>query len=195
MLRQVGVAVKDCTGRRLFGGHSMRVTGARFWTGRGLEVFKVQIFARWGSAVILRYVADVPVADLTGEMTSGSALSSRVPHADGSGAARLEEHIQSALEQCAELRALIERVGQEVRPSYVQNSSTKKWHRVLVGGTAAPPALWRTHCGWPFATATFSLHSEGPTGVQGTKHICGTCFPPGTGVATVMASDSSGSSD
>ena len=40
--------IADRSGRRLFGGHSCRVTGSRYWVSQGLEVFKLQVFARWG---------------------------------------------------------------------------------------------------------------------------------------------------
>ena len=63
----VQVVTADCTGCRLFGGHSMRVAGSKFWVCHGLEVYKLQIFARWGSATVLRYVADAPTANLTGD--------------------------------------------------------------------------------------------------------------------------------
>ena len=42
----LGVEVVYGAGKRRYGGHSMRVTGAPFWSSNGLEVFKVQIFAR-----------------------------------------------------------------------------------------------------------------------------------------------------
>jgi hypothetical protein len=62
---RAGLACRDAAGRRCFGGHSCRVAGSRFWAASGLELMKLQIFARWGSNVILRYVAEAPLACLT----------------------------------------------------------------------------------------------------------------------------------
>ena len=58
--------MKDAAGRRLFGGYSFRVSGSRFWTLRGLEVFKVEIFAG----------ADIPLPMTTGEVAARSAAAS-----------------------------------------------------------------------------------------------------------------------
>ena len=46
-------------------GHSMRVTGAQWLAGLGLEVFIIQLLGRWGGATVARYVADAPLQTLT----------------------------------------------------------------------------------------------------------------------------------
>jgi len=188
VMRHVGVAVTECTGKRLYGGHSMRVTGSRFWTGRGLEVFKVQIFARWGSSVILRYVADVPVSDLTGSLTSGASSSVQCPP-QVRGLELLEDHIKSAVQQIEALRAEVERLGKQSSPQYVQNSASRAWHRVSIGGTLYPPALWKTFCGWPYAFASHTLQAEAP------PTMCKTCVRRSGGQLPESTDCSSGSSD
>ena len=49
-------------GARAFTGP--RATGAQFLASRGIELWRIQIFGRWGSDVILRYIRDAPLASL-----------------------------------------------------------------------------------------------------------------------------------
>ena len=53
---------KDGRGRdyQRFGEHVMRVAGAQFFARRGIELFMIQLYARWGSSAILKYVQDAP---------------------------------------------------------------------------------------------------------------------------------------
>ena len=44
-----------------FGEHVMRVAGAQFFARRGVELFLIQLYARWGSAAILKYVQEAPL--------------------------------------------------------------------------------------------------------------------------------------
>ena len=55
-----GEALTGYGGVRRFGGHSLRVTGARLMTGMGISIALIQLMARWSSDVVLRYVAEAP---------------------------------------------------------------------------------------------------------------------------------------
>ena len=52
-------------GYELWGGHSLRVTGARWLASRGVALLTIQVLARWSSDVVLRYVAETPLQSLT----------------------------------------------------------------------------------------------------------------------------------
>ena len=55
------------------------------------------------------------------------------------------------------------------------NGRKKKAHDALVDGKDAPPQMWRTRCGRPFADWVFTRHadiSEFPE-----DYICRACFP------------------
>ena len=52
--------VTECGSRR-FGGHTLRVTGARLLASTGVDLLTLQILARWESDIILRYVAEAPL--------------------------------------------------------------------------------------------------------------------------------------
>ena len=55
----------DEQGRRRFGGHSLRATGARHLASMGIELFNIQLLARWQSDVILQYVMEAPMCLVT----------------------------------------------------------------------------------------------------------------------------------
>ena len=184
----LGFATEDGAGKRRYGGHSMRVTGARYWTTIGLEVFKVQIFARWGSSVILRYVADAPLANLTGDLTARpvGGTASVLPTVSRLSSL-LEQHVVTATNQVRALEAEVVRLGNIVQPTFVCNTVSNTLHRVLTGGTAVPHAQWRATCGWWYGRGAYHLTADAS---EGTK-LCDRCFAH---TATRMSSGSSSSS-
>ena len=64
------LATLDPQGRRLVGGHSLRVTGAKHWAGIGRVLHKLFFVAKWSSDVILHYVGAAPLSSLTGHCRS-----------------------------------------------------------------------------------------------------------------------------
>ena len=50
------------SGASLFSGHSFRVTGAQFMASCGIDVWRIQLHGRWGSASVLRYIRLSPLA-------------------------------------------------------------------------------------------------------------------------------------
>ena len=67
---KTGASLLDDLGRRAFGGHSARVSGARYLASIGLELFKLMVLARWAGPTILRYVNESPLAHSAGLSTS-----------------------------------------------------------------------------------------------------------------------------
>ena len=53
----LNLPTEEVAGRTLFGGHSLRVTGAQHLAAHGFPLLLIQLLARWSSEVILRYVA------------------------------------------------------------------------------------------------------------------------------------------
>ena len=43
----------------------MRVAGAQFLAALGLDIFLIQALGRWESKMVLRYIADSPMATMT----------------------------------------------------------------------------------------------------------------------------------
>ena len=89
-------------GHRRFGGHSLRVLGAQHLARMGVDVLLIQLMARWSSDVVLRYIAEAPLA------TMGSVVRSRC------SSSALTSSVDDLRRQVAELSEV--RDG-EVRPS------------------------------------------------------------------------------
>ena len=185
VLEALGCQVLDPSGRKRFGGHSFRVAGSRFWTLRGLEVFKLQIFARWGSNAILRYVADIPLVNITGEVSGSSANAGQ---AIKSLTELLDKHVQDAQDQVKVLRQEISAIRGKLHPGYVKNNRSGVWHNVLHGGLGTPPLAWRALCGWPFGLQSHELSPDTP-GMS-----CRRCDKCSRLATSVTGSSSSGSS-
>ncbi|CAE7838251.1 unnamed protein product [Symbiodinium sp. CCMP2592] len=170
----LGLPLCHHNGARAFTGHTARATGAQFLAFKGIEIWRIQIFGRWGSEVILRYVRDAPLAQLN------------------------ELAIEAGdRETLAKIRSDLDRLMREVRPSLAIPDSS--WHfecqvrgapasgpaaihtstaKALVLNTArggklhkclsdfsSPqvalnPSSWRTCCLWPFASGDKSFQWE-----------------------------------
>ena len=204
VMQAIGSPCMDTAGRRLFGGHSCRVAGSRFWVSKGLEVFKLQVFARWGSSVILRYIADAPLAALSLPRQEGGApragersgtSSSRGDSVSGKIGKKLEDFTAGALAEFEDLRKTLRDIELVACPQFVLNPASGVWHRVLVAGLHVPPSRWSTHCGWKFAMA--ELHTLEASVPLDAVH-CRSCFREirrcGDGIGREAGSDSSESS-
>ena len=159
VLTEVGCSTVDPAGRKSYGGHSFRVSGSRFWTLHGLELFKLQIFARWGSNAILRYVTDIPLVTITGDVSGSSSSAS---HSARSLAPLLESHVRDAQAQLDALRQEMSNLRGQLQPSYVRNNQTKIWHHVLIAGIGSSPHHWKALCGWRFGLVSHRLTADAP---------------------------------
>ena len=153
-------------GLRLFGGHSPRVTGARFYAGAGLEVDKIRILARHAGDMILRYVRDAPLATIRADLGIAARVqqvaTSKAPDrriadhkrrivALEATVAELSRTIAGHVGELAHLSAPVEPASRpEPLGDLVQNCLTNTVHR------ASTTAIGRTRgCGWAFDGATY----------------------------------------
>ena len=65
----MGLSVLGKSGERTFGGHTIRVSGARWLARSGVSVAQIQTFGRWASAAVLRYVGEAHIEDLASTVT------------------------------------------------------------------------------------------------------------------------------
>eukprot|EP00811_Abedinium_folium_P005385 NODE_14960_length_1076_cov_1.982086.p3 GENE.NODE_14960_length_1076_cov_1.982086~~NODE_14960_length_1076_cov_1.982086.p3 ORF type:complete len:319 (-),score=96.23 NODE_14960_length_1076_cov_1.982086:118-939(-) len=65
LAKQIGMNTTGADGENLIGGHSGRVSGARWLASTGVELFVIQLHARWESEVIKHYVKEAPLLALT----------------------------------------------------------------------------------------------------------------------------------
>ena len=162
-------------GRRYLGGHSARVSGARYWVRIGVEIYKVQLLARWKSSIVLRYVQEAPLQSITGdvvELQKGRldvladlecirkdvvALRQAMCEMDPLTRAHATEHL-----------AVLDASDPTARPAegsveqYVLNTSSGVYHRIAIFD-ATRKELCRTICGWKFYASPHSLVASAPS--------------------------------
>ena len=175
-----GEAVLDAAGTRRLGGHSLRVLGAQYLAGRGIDIVLIQLMARWSSDVVLRYVADAPlvrIADAFKGGNSGSVLAKTV----GDLVSQLAELRDCVLENKLKVQYLTEELslaqaraaGPSREDVFIVNTASGKYHLPVVWTSDVPESDWRTPCGWEFGLQPFSSTHEPPANK---KRLCGRCF-------------------
>ena len=166
-------------GHRRFGGHSHRVEGARMLARMGMEIYKIQLMARWSSAVVMRYVGTAPLDSMTADAVR---LASR---------SAADEAVAGLRASVAELRRdFRERADAPGAPapeavhqaSHVLNVRTSVLHGTH-SRTEDPPELWKTLCGWSFGLRPHRRLPLPPPGVE----RCRACFPGCASAATLSA--------
>jgi hypothetical protein len=176
----LGLPTQGPTGARLFTGHSARVSGAQHLAKLNVELWRIQLFGRWGSEAFLRYVREAPIANLS-HLAQETSLQASLAKARAELAA-IVTSIQSLRDSSAELppNAIVQakevlpltlsdltdgEAAQEIVPLplppaparhvFVTNEESSCTHVARVHGALVHPSQWRSHCGWRFGrTAT-----------------------------------------
>jgi hypothetical protein len=180
----IGLKLVDISGNRRFGGHSMRVAGARHLAALGFPLLLIQLLGRWGSDIVMRYVMDAPLGAITSTYRSMMAeqelqgtlkrLIQQGSGAEGALPKKAGFAIKALQDELAELRDRL--TVCESDPQFVSNTETGVWHCTSVG-MPNPPARWRTMCGWRFglSAARYELARAAP----GTDAVwCKSCLRP-----------------
>ena len=109
---RLGLPLTGPTGVELFTGHVWRVSGAQFLARMGIDVWRIQILARWAGRTVAQYVADAPLhSSLALEAALGRDLSAvrqaiadararLVQVADGQQTGAAQSAIDDALQDC-----------------------------------------------------------------------------------------------
>ena len=152
----------------------------------GLELFKLQLLARWSSDVILRYVRESPLSRVTSDYLRESqshSLDSLLKSLEESKDMHKEkfsrlddltqEMIKSEMGLRKELSDLKAQVCHASSPLYVENLKSGAVHRA-VGSPQSLPSSWTTPCGWRFGSSLFSRRTDLP---EDWTRICDRCLP------------------
>ena len=67
-----GLSAVDEQGRRAFGGHSLRVSGARWLGSTGVPIQQIKSLVRWSSAIVELYVGDAILNTLSSQVRRAS---------------------------------------------------------------------------------------------------------------------------
>ena len=169
LAQQCDEPLLDALQRRRFGGHSMRVSGARYLANAGLELYKLAVLARWESSIILRYVAEAPLNTLTSDcrrLLAGESLltvldSLSSPEASAKVSVMCRANVSNALEEHRVLQRLA-KLENQLRYKFLQNTVSGVWHRVAQASMHMHHCTWATVCGWRFSRADYALRHERP---------------------------------
>ena len=170
--RRLGLATTDSQGNRAFGGHSLRVTGARWLASRGMPLSVIQLIARWDSNIVARYVGEAPLETVTSLYRSSVAgasldelLEARLAAARDldSELGSLRFSLTAALQEVSDLRASRADIG-PARPVFV-TSGGGTVHVVATRLLSHTPSFeWRAACGWRFGLTPHTLSDAAPSG-------------------------------
>ena len=203
--RLIGEALTGSGGVRRFGGHSLRVTGARLMAGMGISIVLIQLMARWSSEAVLRYVAEAPLQGMSDAYRKGLSTS-----ALGTSAEETSRQLEVVKSETAQDKRLIHYLQQEVATlkaiedvkvkdmGYIVNTESGVVHRPVVWAKDVVPIHWRTACGWAFGFSQYDVSLVSPVGAvfcrgcsgQRNKAVSCSEAPSNTSNSTVL-SDSS----
>lgn len=185
---RLGLPILYPNGARVFTGHSARVTGARHLASTNIELWRIQLFGRWGSAVFLHYIQDAPNIQMqTLALESSAMLSIQTAKAQLEALVRQVQTKQEPLalvqqENLTDCQAVLEDnppteiSGSE--PWVLNTNPSGKLHRALICAKEVNPRSWRTRCGWNFAVraADYTMYDSDLGGPLNAVK-CRKCFP------------------
>ena len=181
---RTGESIKTPDGRNRFGKHSWRSTGAVYLSTVGIEVFKIQLLARWSSPIVTHYTRLAPLKTLAKDFKHAAALKLGAETSARSKAnegqlkkmrAILTKEAKKWEEEFAKLNELIDKVKKEAGPPrYLLNTVTGAIHQILLHHDWAGINA-RTFCGWEYARSKASVLPVKDHG-HDRELICDTCM-------------------
>ena len=219
--RSVGEPLqRDVDSTRLdrFGEHCMRVSGAQFLS-RGLQwdLFVIQLFGRWGSLAVAKYVQEAPLSHATERAPSTSLAAVLKMVQEATQAARqppdpiAEASIRADIEDIKKklnaslalsIQDLSERAGitdnqdpdvtEPQEKLTVTNPASNVVHAVLVNShESIPPEACITVCGWKWLIAGAATMSRASR-TSSLPNFCKTCKKRETGAESDASSEEPG---
>ena len=179
LAEMTGEELTTAAGTNKYGRHVWRSMGAIELAETRVDMFRIQLMARWASAEVLHYARLAPLSGMTDhvrELQSTNSLGKVIRDIQGSlddldsKYGHLEKHVLDELRQ--EIRS--QQPAQEGLPRhqrYVINTETQVCHEVLT--CVGAPIHWEARCSWKFGRRDFTWTDDLPEGVT---TICDKCF-------------------
>ena len=177
---RAGLPLFTKTGVKRYGKHSWRATGAVHLTAMRVELFRIQLLARWASPVIMRYARLAPLTGLTEHVqelqTTNNVAKIIAKMRNDIGSMKdmfkgWDENTSKLMDielKVANLTGKIEEYTKD--PEFVMNEATKICHRVL--HMRGPPVDWVSPCTFQFGRTRHEFVSTPPTSFKRLCHIC-----------------------
>ena len=157
LARRLNLDIAYPNGARKFTGHSARATGAVHVVMTQVELWRVQLFGRWGSELFMHYVREAPACQL-----DKLALETSLHISLSTAKAQLEDLLRrnapeqtkiacptpAMLQDCE--AALPQLAPPKASDPAMQNLNWGKVHRTLIYGDDYHPKEWKTRCAWHF---------------------------------------------
>ena len=131
------------------------------------------LLARWGSSVVMRYIAEAPLSNLTSvyldriKSMPVSALRGAFGAAQPSPAGVVGEASE------IDPQRLMDDADEEPDdPAYIMNLKNSSYHFAGSVGMFESPLEWKTPCGFAYGLTKFKRLRSLPTGVD----LCGQCL-------------------
>ena len=195
----IDAPTKTADGARIWGGHSLRVTGAQHLSLIGIEMVIIALLARWQSAIVMRYAAEAPLAhvdnDYRHKLHSFNLKKFMKKIKDDQHSAEAatmklhEEHkalIHDEINKINQQPQIMstanqtttshDETAQNVSMYFIENDNSHVHHRPRIHTIAVCPAIWETMCGWKFGSTLFTIRDTLDT-AESWKQICTTCMP------------------
>ena len=151
------VDLQDEMGRFIAGEHVWRVSGARMLARASIALPQIKLMARWGSDVIMRYVADAPLANIARDFRIGSNASSSTNTTAAPTTSAWEQAIMDNTSTIKPVRSLASRPtelhDEDPAPTlerFAINPSTAFAHVIARRKSWERPVQGRTTCGQDF---------------------------------------------
>jgi hypothetical protein len=200
---RTGAATRDCGGKALFGGHSLRTGGAQLLASHGLDQVKIQALARWKSPMLAHYAGLAPLLSITTDFRKragisdggpGSVAMAPSPSMNFGDSSRILEQLVTMKRRLDELVSREAALAVDVAissgapaSSYVCNTASHRWHVPRSGQEGMVPMFWTSRCGWAFGQTPYELRSDLPIDTP-SEHICERCLPDDKAAARIHES-------
>ena len=169
--RVSGLATHDEDGKCIRTGHAFRVEGARHLRKNGVSVPGIMCLARWNSQVVLRYLKDAPLTNITSEYVKGKVASSSAQEVSKT----VKGFSDKTLNQLVALKAKADKQHAEIveltskitvlesitDPRYIVSDKYKKWHITLPWIDVEPSDL-KTYCTWSYGFSVYQRKAKLP---------------------------------
>eukprot|EP00435_Cladocopium_sp_Y103_P051935 s1011_g16.t1 len=157
----LGLPLTYPNGARRYTGHTARATGAVHLASSQVEIWRIQLFGRWGSQVFLQYIKEAPLKQL-----DKLALETSVHLSIEAARAQLQDLLRRAksglatavacptvqmIEDCE--AATPNQAPPTPADQMIQNRNGGKIHRAMIFGEDTHPRDWKTRCAWHFGGA------------------------------------------
>ena len=148
--------------------------------GMRLDLFRIQLLARWASAIVLHYARLAPLKDITEhvrELETANSLGKVIKALKDDLAsmkkkmAKMDDNTKSLLQREVSIAVATDK-AKERRPQYVTNTTTGCCN--LVALAQGEPRYWASACTWEFG---FAPHSISDFPAERWQDTCGRCFP------------------